>query len=44
MDLPGLKLKRRPNAPPPDDYSKWGWYIMAAMAVVWVIYDVFFKK
>jgi len=44
MDLPGLKIKPRKNALPPDDYSKWGWYAMAVMAVAWIIYDLFIRK
>lgn len=46
MNLPGLKLRPRRGgvSPEPDDYSKWGWYVMAAMAVVWILYSLIYGK
>ncbi|MBC6609776.1 hypothetical protein H8B15_02505 [Hymenobacter sp. BT507] len=46
MNLPGLKMRRRTGGAPqePDNYSKWGWYAMAVLALAWIIYNLFFDK
>ena len=43
MNLPGLKIKPRRNIPP-DDYTKWGWYAMAVVAGLWIVYSLFFNE
>ncbi|WP_262892052.1 hypothetical protein [Hymenobacter cavernae] len=44
MNLPGLKIKPRKSTTPPDDYTKWGWYVMAALAVLWMLYSFLYHK
>ncbi|WP_375433671.1 hypothetical protein [uncultured Hymenobacter sp.] len=43
--LPGLKRRPRTYSDEnPRDPSKWGWYIMAVIAVLWLAYSLFFNK
>ncbi|WP_262385981.1 hypothetical protein [Hymenobacter sp. BT491] len=40
MNLPGLKPRPKKFDTPPDNYARWGWYIMGAMAVIWILYNL----
>jgi hypothetical protein len=40
MKLPGLKLRPKRDDVPEDNYSKWGWYAMAILSVLWIIYNM----
>ncbi|WP_257869964.1 hypothetical protein [Hymenobacter sp. J193] len=41
MRMPGMNRRPRPDYN--DRYTKWGWYTMALIAAVWVIYELFYK-
>lgn len=43
--VPGLKRRPRTYSDEnPRDPSKWGWYMMAVIAVLWLVYSLFFNK
>ena len=40
MKLPGLKIRPRRDDAPEDDYSKWGWYAMACVAFLVIVFQL----
>jgi hypothetical protein len=43
MKLPGLKRRPIRDEDPNDNYTRWGWYAMILMAVLWAVYSLFFE-
>ncbi|WP_262489744.1 hypothetical protein [Hymenobacter sp. DG25B] len=41
MKLPGLN--RPPRRTSSDNYAKWGWYAMAVIVLLWILYNIFYR-
>lgn len=44
MKLPGMKPRPRRSYDSEDKYSKLGWYLMGIIAVLWIVYNMFYAK